>query len=275
MNTQILDFDSINPVVYKKQMGVCARVAIATLVIAASAPAGAEEQWTWSVAPYLWATDVGVDVAISDRTVVDETIAFEDLIDDLERVVQVRAEAMRGKHGFSLDLFDVELADSGDRVTLPGGSGAELVMDTEIGMTILGFTGRYNPKGDGGGFSFLYGTRLINLRNDIRAEGQLDGTVLSNAHVDSVETLVDAMVGVHYERQLAKRWTYKISADVSAGDTDLTWSLNPTIGYALGANQRHQLLFGYEQLSVDFADEGSIDMHMTMSGPLFAWRFEF
>ena len=89
------------------------------------------------------------------------------------------------------------------------------------------------------------------------------------------ETLVDAMVGVHYKRQLGTRWSYQTSLDVSAGDTDLTWSINPTIGYAVGAMQKHQLLFGYERLVVDFADEDALDMDMSMSGPLLAWRFDF
>jgi len=275
MDTRTQDFDSRNSVVCNKRIGMRALVATATMVCATTAVAESAEEWTWSVAPYLWATDVGVDVAISDNTVVDKTIAFEDLVDDLERVAQIRVEGRRGKHGVFLDLFDVELADSGDRMALPGDSGAELVLDAEIGLSILSLTGLYNPQADGGGFSLLYGTRLINLRNDIRAESQVDGMVLSSARVDSDETLADALVGVHYRRQLGKRWTYQLSADVSAGDTDLTWRVSPSIGYAVGENQRHLLLLGYERLVVDFADEDSIDMDMTMSGPVLAWRFTF
>ncbi len=93
MNTNAAELNSRKP-----QMRACARLVIAAMVVAASAPAAAEDEWTWSLSPYLWATDVGVDVAISDNNVVDETIAFEDLLDDLERVVQIRGEARRGRY---------------------------------------------------------------------------------------------------------------------------------------------------------------------------------
>ena len=273
MNTQNADLNYRDSIVRKNQGR--AGIAIATLALATSMTARAEEGWTWNVEPYLWATDVGVDVAISDREIVDETIPFEDLLDDLERVIQIRAEARHAKHGVFLDLFDVELADSGDRMTLPGGTGTELVLDTEIGLSILDAAGLYNPTGDGSGLSLLYGLRLINQRNDIRAESQRDGMVLGNVGIDSNDTLVDAMVGAHYKSQLGKRWAYQLAASVSTGDTDLTWSINPMLSYAFGEDQRHQLLFGYERLVIEFDTDNALDMDMTMSGPIVGWRFEF
>jgi hypothetical protein len=275
MNTHTSIFESRDSLVRNQCIGTFAPLAIATIALVTSAPAGAEEQWTWNLSPYLWATDVGVDVEISDAKVVDETIAFEDLLEDLERVVQIRVDGRHTRHGVALDLFDVELADTDDRVTLPGASGDELVLDTEIGMTILDLAGLYNPGGDGNGFSLLYGARVINERNELTAERQVDGIVLAQSSVDSNDTLVDAMVGVHFNRQLARHWTYQLSADVSTGDTELTWSVNPTIGYVFGADQRHHLLFGYERLVVDYDTADAIDMDMTMDGPLFAWRLEF
>jgi len=275
MNTQALVSKSCDSDIYSTWVSNCARIVATTVVLAASATAGAEERWTWNVEPYLWATDVNMDLSISDRTIVDETIPFEDLLDDLERVIQIRAEGRYGKHGLFADLFDVELADSGDRVTLPGGTGTELVLDTEIGLTILDVAGLYNPKANGTGVTLHYGIRAINLRNDIRAESQRDGMTLANVRVDSNDTLFDAMVGVNYTKQLGKGWAYQLSATASTGDTDLTWSINPTIVYSFGEEQLHQLLFGYERFVIDFDTESFIDMDMTMTGPTIVGQFQF
>jgi len=255
-------------------IGRTASLVTAAIALATGGTAGAEERWVWTVEPYLWATDVGVDVAISNTEIVDVTIPFEDLLDDLERVVQIRAEARYNRYGISLDLFDVVMADSGDRVTLPGGSGNELVLDTEIGLTIFDCAGFYNLKGNGDGLSLLYGARVINQRNDLTAESQNGGVVLSTVRIDANDTLVDALVGVRYKHQMG-HWSYQLSADVSTGDTDLSWSVNPTVGYGFGNNHQNELVIGFERLVIDFDTGNSIDMDMTMSGPMLGWRFQF
>lgn len=274
MKTHKLDSKAGNSDIRAKRIGRLASLATVAIALATSATAGAEERWVWTVEPYLWATDVGMNVSISDKEIVDETIPFEDLLDDLERVFQIRVEARHNKHGISLDLFDVVLADSGDRVTLPGGSGNELVMDTEIGLTILDFSAIYNVSGNGDGLSLLYGTRIINQRNDVTAERQNGDVVLSTIRVDANDTLVDAMVGVRYKHQIG-HWSYQLSADISAGDTDLSWSINPTVSYGLGTDHRNELVFGFKRLVIDFDTGNSMDMDMTMSGPMIGWRFQF
>ncbi len=55
------------------------RLIAALIALAASGPAAAEE-WDFSVTPYVWATDVGMNVSVRDRTLVDATIPFEDLL---------------------------------------------------------------------------------------------------------------------------------------------------------------------------------------------------
>ncbi len=147
-------------------------VLAAALLLCGASQAGAGD-WKWSVTPYAWATDVGVDVKLDDRQVVDQEIAFEDLLEDLEAVAQVHVEAQRGSHGVMLDLFDVQLAEDGSRVALPVAAGAEAVLSSEIGMTILELGGIYDPRGDRQGFALLYGTRILQQRADIDARFEL------------------------------------------------------------------------------------------------------
>ena len=251
-----------------------ARVLAAAITLAACGTAHADE-WTFSVTPYLWATDVGIDVDLRDRELVDTTIAFDDLLKDLESATLVRAEAMRGEHGISLDLFDVVVADDSGRVALPDGSGSELALDAEVGMTIFDLTGVYDPGADGQGLSFLYGTRIINQREDIGIQLLSDGEPGGSAAYDADDTFVDGLVGIRYARELPGRWSYQFAADVSTGGTELTWSAGPSIGYAFGDTEQYRLTAGYRKLSVDFDTRPEVDMDMTLSGFLVGFRFSF
>jgi hypothetical protein len=242
----------------------------ATASLALSGTASAED-WKWTVTPYVWATDVGIDARVHDRDLVDATIPFADLVDDIRFVAQVRAQAMHGEHGLALDLFSVSMADDSGRVPLP--NGAELALDTRIDMTILDVTGLYAPAEKG--FSWLYGLRLINQREDIDAQVRTGNVAGPGKHYDANDTYVDALVGARYSHALGDRWTWTLSADIGTGGTDLTWSVSPTIGYSFGQQQRYQVIAGYRYLAIDFKTASDVDMDMTLDGFLIGFRFAF
>jgi hypothetical protein len=244
--------------------------AIATLASASAR----SEQWQWSVTPYLWATDLGVDLTISDRELVDADIPFEDLLDKLDGATLVRVEGMHGEHGMAFDLFNVELTDSVG-IELPGPSGTELAVDTEIGMTILDVTGVYDPHGDREGFSLVYGARILEQRNDVDAALRHDATTIGTRSLDATDRLVDGLVGFRYVRALPHNLSYELAADVSTGDTELTWSAGPTLGYTFGARDRYQVTAGYRRMVVDFDTAEHVDADMSMSGILVGFRIDF
>ena len=253
-------------------------LAAAIFAVTASSPAMADnvaDEWKMSVTPYLWATDLGIDVSYADHEVVDVTLPFEDLLEDLETVAQLRVEAMRGQHGVAIDLFDVTLADEGASVDVPNGSGDSLVLDTENGMTILDLTGIYNPKADGTGVSVLYGMRVINQRNEIGATLVSGGEAAVSASYDLNDTFTDALVGLRYAGNLPKNWSYEITADMSSGDTELTWSVAPAIGYTFGDKDQFSVTAGYRHMLVDFETQEPVDMDMSLSGLLIGFRYQF
>jgi hypothetical protein len=249
------------------------RYLVAAIALAASGTASAEE-WRWSVTPYLWATDVGIDVTLRDREIVDATIPFEELLKDLQSAVLIRADAMRGEHGIAADLFDVVLADE-YHAPLPNGSGDEVALDAEIGMTIFDLAGVYDPAGDGRGPSFLYGTRVINQREDIEAAVTSGGEPGPGTRIDENDSYVDALLGVRYAGDLPGRWSYEFAADVSTGGTQLTWSIAPAVGYNFGERDQYRLSAGYRHMVVDFNKSSDVDMDMTLSGVLVGFRFDF
>lgn len=250
------------------------RMAAAAAALAASTVAGANE-WNLSVTPYLWATDTGIGLTIVDRELVDATIPFADLLQDVQAVAQLRAEAMRGAHGLSLDLFTVELADHGDRIALPDPVSGELVLDSQVGMTILDLAGVYDPDGDGLGLSLTYGTRVLSLRADFDAEYTPAGEPVVAAAYDTDDRFVDGLVGLRYAGLLSGNWRYELAADLSAGDTDYTWSVAPAVGYRFGDSDQYTFTAGYRHMVVDFDTPATVDLDMALSGFLLGFRIQF
>ncbi|MCM2268826.1 MAG: hypothetical protein NDJ75_01860 [Thermoanaerobaculia bacterium] len=254
----------------------CTQKLAATLAAfaVASATAASASEWRWSLTPYAWATDVGIDVEVADRQLVDETIAIEDLLEDLETIAQVRLEAQKGAHGLFLDLFDVTLSDDAQTVALPSGDG-EATFTPEMGMTILDLGAIYDPHGDQEGFQLLYGARVLNQRATIEAEVVLASGAPRSRELEIDDTFVDALVGFRYLRRLGDRFTLQAQADVSKGGTELTWSAGPTLGYRFGKSGRYTALAGYRRLVVDFDTAESVDAKMTLSGALVGLRIAF
>jgi hypothetical protein len=249
-------------------------LAVAAVTAAmASGPAAAEE-WQWSATPYLWATELGLNVTVADRGLVDAEIPFEDLVETIDAATLVRVEGMRGEHGMAFDLFNVELADD-QTVELPGQANASLALDAAVRLTIVDATGVYDAGGDGKGFSLLYGARVIEQRNDIEASLRLGDLALDTRSYDATDTLVDALVGFRYSRELPHDFSYRFALDVSHGDTEYTWSAGPTIGYTFGAGDRYEVTAGYRHMVVKYDTEEHVESDMSMSGLLLGFRIDF
>lgn len=248
--------------------------AIGTLLLFTGASAANAGDWSWTLTPYAWATDIGVDVKIADRTVVDEEIPISDLLEDLDTIAQIRVEAQRGKHGVMVDLFDVTLSDELIGVELPDGAG-DAALKSDVGMTIVDLAALYDPKGDKQGFSFLYGTRILNQRATVDATFQLGPSSSVVRNYETNETFVDALIGARLHKQFSRRWSYQMQADVSLGGTEYTWSAGPSVSVAIGNTGRYSITAGYRRMKIDFEDEGELDPEMTLSGALIGFRISF
>ena len=71
------------------------RAATLLAALALSATAAAAAEWQWSLTPYAWASDIGVDATVAGRPVVDETIPIAELIEDVDTIAQFHLEGQR------------------------------------------------------------------------------------------------------------------------------------------------------------------------------------
>jgi hypothetical protein len=174
----------------------------------------------------------------------------------------------------AFDLFNVEVVDS-VAAPLPGQTGTDLTLDSTVGLTILDATGVYDPAGDGKGFSLVYGARVIEQRNDIDATLGYNGATLASKSIDATDRFVDGLVGFRYVRELPRNFSYGFAADVSTGETELTWSAGPAIGYTFGDREQFRVTAGYRRMDIDFETAEPIDADMSMDGLLIGFRIDF
>ena len=251
-----------------RSMFVAAAIA---LLSAAPAHAGG---WRFHLTPYAWATDMGVDVKLDGRQVVDKDIRVTDLLEDLDTIFQARLEVTNGSFGVMTDVFDVTLSDEAKGVALPQGAGTADV-SSKIGMTILDVAGTFDPNADRQGFGFVLGTRILDERAEIDATLMpAPGVSVPQSH-DEDDTMVDALAGVRFSKRFSTSWGVQMQADASTGGTDYTWSLNPSLTYAFGRFGRYGLNAGYRVMKFDFKDEAGANTQMTLSGALLGFRISF
>jgi hypothetical protein len=181
---------------------------------------------------------------------------------------------VHGQHGMAFDLFNVELADT-HAASLANAPGTSLNLDLGVGLSILDATGVYDLDGGDEGFSFVYGARVIELRNDIDATLSSNGMPIGTRALDSTDRLVDGLVGFKFARELPHDFHYEVHVDVSAGDTDLTWSAGPTVGYTFGDDDRYEVTAGYRRMDIDFATPEPVEADMSMSGVSVGFRINF
>jgi len=220
----------------------------------------ADNAWHWGVTPYLWATDVDLDIQVNDQSV-GGSASFSDLVDKLDVAVPVHVEGhSQGPWGVFGDLNYISLSDS---TTTPAG----VQTGTETDITIIEVGGVYTAKE---GIDVLFGVRSLGLDNEVTVTPP--GAVLS---LDP--SLTDALLGVRFSGGLSDRWDYVFRADVSGGDSEGTWNVSALAGWHFGAKGNKRLLFGYRRMEIETEPEGrsNAEIELTMSGPIVGVEFGF
>jgi hypothetical protein len=235
----------------------------------------AAEKWKWSLTPYFWLTDLGVDVEINDRQVVDTEIDVKDLAEDLTLTFQVHAEGQRGMNGLLLDLYYVKLEDDPKTVAVPPPPGGTAVLDTEIHMTILEAGGIFDAKGDEEGFQLLYGARIIDQQAEIDTQFTPAAGPATSRRFDPSDTAYDGLAGVRWIKKFGHGWSTSLRGDVSAGGTALAWNVNATAAWSFGKGGRFAITGGYRRMEIQFKEEDSVESEMVLSGPILGFRFLF
>ncbi len=255
-----------------------AAVALVIGVGLSGAEAAVAGEWEWTLIPYVWASDVSLDVKVNGDPVIGEDVSFSNLVDKLDFGSQLHFEGRRGKGGFFLDLAYFEFSDS---ETLSGGGIPPLLDGTlvETKETDSFFeAGGFYRLGSSDGLEVLFGVRVIDL------EQKIDITVPSlpppfdQTRVDTDDSFTDGFVGLRYSGPIGEKWGFTARGDVGAGDTELTWNAVLLFGYQFGQAGKYSLLFGYRQMEIELEENDGdvkVETDLGLSGPIGGLRIKF
>jgi hypothetical protein len=231
--------------------------------------------WEWIVAPYVWGSDISLDVTANNEPVLDGDLDFSDLLDKIDFAAMVHFEGSSGKAGFYVDVLALSTSDDqkiSANPPLPGGTEVSSDVDTEI-YEAGGF---YRLLSGDQIFDVLLGARLIEFdqKNDI----DLPSPSTLETTVELSKSFLDVVLGARYGRSFGKRWDLVVLGNVSTGDTELTWNALATLGIRLGKTDRYGLRFGWRHMDIDIeeTDDGvDIETDLVLSGPAAAFTFRF
>jgi hypothetical protein len=193
------------------------------------------DRWQWSLAPYLWATDISEDLLLDGAVVGGADTSFDDLVDKIDASFQLHFEGMRERWGLLADVNYVELSDSDT-----GQLGLSR-LDVEIEETLLEAAAIYE----------LY---LLTIAGGAPRRAPLD------------ETYLDGLLGARYQIPIAERWVLSFRGDVSAGGTDFIWTAQGLAGWRFGALRNSAVFFGYRHRELQYDKTDFLENRKTISG---------
>ncbi len=241
--------------------------AVALLLLGTSARAA---EWEWAVTPYLWASDMSVDVKVNGDEVIGGDVDFSDILDNLEMAFQIHLEGRRGQFGFFTDFTYLSVSDSNtlpERPPLPGGTEVQVDIET----ILFELAGTYQPN-ENFPLQLFVGVRSIGM--DVELDVSIPAPIDEELSTDGSRDMIDVFGGARMLAPLGENFFVVLRGDLGTGDSDLTWNVQTALGLKLGARDQFGAILGYRHMEIEFKED-SVKTEMTMTGPMAGFMFRF
>jgi hypothetical protein len=225
-----------------------------------------EPGWTFTLAPYFWATGLKGDIAEFGLPEVEVDLSFSDVIKHFDIGFMGVGEARYERFGILTDLLYVKLSADDEVSSDFVNADIELISKT---LTALGALEYRIFEGEGGSLDVLAGGRLWWVKTDL----DFDGAVINASGSDS-ETWVDPIVGLSGRINLSPEF-YLAGWGMIGGfgvSSEFFWDVMGGLGYQI--SDSFSLFAGYRGLSVDYKHDGFV-FDVDMNGPLLGAVFKF
>ena len=255
------------------------------LLILLAALAGADQArcaaLEWQVAPYLWATNVGLDMDINGDPVLGVDVPFNNLVDKLEGALMLHAEVRGPRFGAFADIISLKLADSSITPIGPGGPLlGDLMTETELQLGLFEIGGLYRfGEAEPGSVAIdvLLGVRFVDVDQSLDITLPNPAETVINRTADVSE--VDFVMGARAIGKFTDHWGYRARADYGTGGTDGTFNFVGTVNYSFGETGLVTLDFGYRHLQMELSKRlnsgAASSSDITFSGPVVGLVFTF
>lgn len=253
----------------------CAAALLAAALAASSTAAvaqdragsGAGSDWTFTAAPYLWASGLDGTVGAFGIPAQSVDLSFGDIVEDLDFAFMAVAEARRGRFSIGVDLAYARLSDG---VATPAGVVATSIdakVTTFMGTVVAGYDLVPDSRTD---VDLIAGARFWSVDNDLRVVGgPLGGRAFSDG-----DDWVDPVVGLKLRHSIDEKLYlagWAMVGGFGAG-SDSMWDVMGGVGYRV--SDRVSLYFGYRAAGVDYSSGGFV-YDVTQKGPIFGGVFRF
>jgi len=215
--------------------GAKAIVVVGILLAATSVVAAQDEGWNFEVTPYFWAAGIEGDVTASDGTKYDVDMDFDDLFDAVDAGGGLMTVARSGAF-VVFGQFDYVGMDSDELDPAP--AGGSIQTDSFLSELAAGFQFRPFARST---IDLLGGVRYAWINNDIDVTG-------TGSWEDSLD-IVDGVFVVRPTFHLTDKWSINSTFDIGAGDSDLTWQVQPAVQYQI--NDNLAVRAGYRRVHYD------------------------
>ena len=234
----------------------------------------------WTIAPYVWAADAGLDVRINGDPGIGADVPFSDLVDKLDGAFMGHIEVGADKYGAFLDTVYIKLADDSVIPVGPGGPIlGDLLINTDLTLKLYELGGFYRmgrPDTGSAAIDILLGLRLVEMDQNLNIvlPGPGATPIRNNLHVSET----DLIAGARVVGKISEKWGYKLRADYGSGGTEGTLNALATVGYTFGKTNLFSIDIGYRYTKIDVKGESSgsvTESDLTLSGPAIGFIFTF
>ncbi|APG26822.1 hypothetical protein A7E78_02530 [Syntrophotalea acetylenivorans] len=199
--------------------------------------------WKCEIAPYMWGVGIDGDITVKG-TKVEVDVGVEDLIDKVDFAGGLLAVVQKGRWVNWLQVDYFEISDD-ENVGKIEGSKVEVESDTLLLTVATGI--QVDGWKKGMTFDILGGLRYTRMDNELTISGN------ASASGSRKTDIYDGVLVVRPSFQLSKRWRFNPTLSVGAGDSDLTYELQPQFQFHF--NDTWIARLGYRRLYYD--TEGS------------------
>jgi hypothetical protein len=222
-----------------------------------------ENDWRFSITPYLWGNDIRADVRFPAGQAVSGQLRFDDLLDKLDLAAQVHVEAQRDEWGMFADVTYLSLSD--------GTTHGPISADADVETGIYEFAAIYTPGGEDGQFTALAGARMLNLDLDVTFSAPGAGASIRRTQGKSFTAF---MFGGRFTYPFNDRWLLNLRGDIGVGETESAWNALAGMGWRFGGDLDNTVLFGWRHMEIEVEDGGR-KTDVTFDGPIAGVRFGF
>ncbi|HKQ82918.1 MAG TPA: OmpA family protein [Steroidobacteraceae bacterium] len=229
----------------KQFTSVAAAVASALAMGTTSAIAqSSETPWDIELTPYIWAAGIDADVRLRGHDGKIDMSA-SDIVDQVDIGGSLLGVGRRGHFvtWTQLDYIatDTDQLDSEDQ---PAGGNARFESDLFFGTLAFGY--QFGDMRERRSLDLLLGARYMKMDNELTVDGV--------GRFKKDRDLIDGVIIARPSFRISDRWRFNPTFSVGAGDSNLTYELQPQIQFQITDSMAAR--FGYRRLYYDVDSNG-------------------